>query len=199
MAKSFQTIKCPSCGANLPGKETSEQRTCAYCGTVVVADRDSVGFPPGNEAPPIEINNMAYHQGFTAPVGQLKTNKGLLKTSLLSLITYGIYAMVVMSSVSNDINIVASRYDGKRTMHFCLMLFIIAPITMSIGAIVWFHRISARIGNELLRRKILYSFGAADFWLWCVLGGFIAIGPFVYLYKLFKAMNSICAHYNING
>ena len=27
----------------------------------------------------------------TAPVGQLKTNKGLLKTILLSIITFGIY------------------------------------------------------------------------------------------------------------
>ena len=30
----------------------------------------------------------------TAPVGQLKTNKGLLKTILLSLITFGIYPLV---------------------------------------------------------------------------------------------------------
>lgn len=54
----------------------------------------------------------------TAPVGQLKTNKGLLKTILLSLITFGIYSLVVMSSVSNDINVVASRYDVKRLCIF---------------------------------------------------------------------------------
>ena len=60
----------------------------------------------------------------TAPVGQLKTNKGLLKTILLSLITFGIYLLVVMSSVSDDINIVASRHDGKKTMHFCLLTFV---------------------------------------------------------------------------
>ena len=72
----------------------------------------------------------------TAPVGQLKTNKGLLKTILLSLITFGIYPLVVMSAVSNDINIVASRYDGKKTMHFCLLLFIVAPITLGIAGIV---------------------------------------------------------------
>ena len=52
----------------------------------------------------------------TAPVGQLKTNKGLLKTILLSLVTFGIYPLVVMSAVSNDINIVASRYDGSRRL-----------------------------------------------------------------------------------
>ena len=135
----------------------------------------------------------------TAPVGQLKTNKGLLKTILLSLITFGIYALVVMSSVSNDINIVASRYDGKKTMHFCLLAFIVSPITFGIGSIVWYHKISNRIGAELKRRAIAYSFSAADFWLWNVLGAMIVIGPFVYLHKMFKAVNFMNAHYNVNG
>ncbi len=135
----------------------------------------------------------------TAPVGQLKTNKGLLKTILLSLITFGIHPLVVMSAVSNDINIVASRYDGKKTMHFCLLLFIVAPITFGIAGIVWYHRISNRIGNELSRRGIAYSFSATDFWLWNVLGSLIVIGPFVYLHKMFKATNLMNAHYNVNG
>lgn len=135
----------------------------------------------------------------TAPVGQLKTNKGLLKTILLSLITFGIYPLVVMSAVSNDINIVASRYDGKKTMHYCLLFFIVAPITLGIGAIVWSHKISNRIGGELRRRGIAYNFSAADFWLWNVLGSLIVIGPFVYMHKLFKAVNKMNAHYNVNG
>ena len=135
----------------------------------------------------------------TAPVGQLKTNKGLLKTILLSLITFGIYPLVVMSSVSTDINIVASRYDGKKTMHYCLLTFIVAPFTLGIGGIVWSHRISNRIGAELNRRGIAYSFSATDFWLWNVLGSLIVVGPFIYLHKMFKAVNEINAHYNING
>ena len=135
----------------------------------------------------------------TAPVGQLKTNKGLLKTILLSLITLGIYPLFVMSAVSNDINIVASRYDGKKTMHFCLLAFIITPITFGIGSIVWYHRISNRIGAELQRRGIAYSFSAADFWLWSVLGSLIAGGPLVYMHKMFKAVNKMNAHYNVNG
>lgn len=135
----------------------------------------------------------------SVPVSQLKTNKGLLKTILLSLITFGIYGLVVMSAVSNDINIVASRYDGKKTMHYCLLTFVVAPITLGIGAIVWFHRISNRIGNELTRRGIAYSFSATDYWLWNVLGALIIVGPFVYLHKMFKAVNLMNAHYNVNG
>lgn len=51
----------------------------------------------------------------SAPVGKLKTNRGVVKTILLSLITFGIYGLVVMSAVSSDINTIASRYDGKKT------------------------------------------------------------------------------------
>lgn len=134
-----------------------------------------------------------------APIAQLKTNKSLVKYILLSIITFGIYGIVVLSSVSNSINVVATRYDGKRTMHYCLLFFLVGPITLGIAYLVWFHKISARIGNELSRRGINYSFGASDFWLWGILGSFIIVGPFVYLHKCFKATNFICEHYNING
>ena len=135
----------------------------------------------------------------TAPVGQLKTNRGLLKLILLSFITFGIYGIVAYSSISEDINVIASRYDGKKTMHFCLLFFLVAPLTLGIAGIVWFHRISARIGSELQRRRIPYNFDASSFWLWNVLGSLIIIGPFVYIHKMFKAMNLLSENYNING
>ena len=135
----------------------------------------------------------------TAPARKLKTNKGVIKTILLSLITFGIYGLVVMSSVSNDVNTVASRYDGKKTMHFCLLAFIVCPITFGIAGIVWYHRISNRIGAELKRRGVNYSFSAADFWLWNVIGSIIVIGPLVYLHKLFKSVNLMNADYNVKG
>ena len=136
---------------------------------------------------------------YTPPVRQLKTNRGLLKTILLSIITFGIYGLVLYSGISSDINLIASRYDGKKTMHYCLLMFIVAPLTLGIGAIVWCHRISARIGNELSRRGISYAFGAGSFWGWNVLGSLIAVGPFIYLHKLCKAMNLLCADYNQKG
>ena len=85
----------------------------------------------------------------TAPAGQLKTNRGLLKFILLNIIILGIYSLVIFSGISSDINVIASRYDGKKTMHFCLLFFLVGPITLGIADIVWFHRISNRIGNEL--------------------------------------------------
>lgn len=145
----------------------------------------------------MENQNVPYTPA--APAQQLKTNRGLLKYILLSLVTLGIYPLVIMSCISTDINLIASRYDGKKTMHFCLLAFIFSGLTLGIAPIVWYHRISARIGNELSRRGISYSFGAGSFWGWNVLGALIGIGPFVYLHKLFKAMNLLSEHYNVNG
>ncbi len=134
-----------------------------------------------------------------APVVQLKTNRGLVKFILLSIITIGIYALVVLSAVSTDINTIASRYDGKKTMHFCLLLFVFSWLTLGIGMLVWYHRVSARIGRELARRNIGYSFGAGSYWGWNVLGTLILVGPFVYIHKLLKAMNLLSADFNVNG
>lgn len=136
----------------------------------------------------------------TAPARQLKTNKGLLKLILLSIITLGIYPIVVMSAVGNDINLVATRYDGKSTMHYCLLYFLVSPVTCGIASFVWYHRVSNRIGCELARRGISYSFSATDYWLWGIIGSLLfGIGPFVYMYKLFKAVNLMNADYNVKG
>ncbi len=134
-----------------------------------------------------------------APAAKLKTNRSLLKFILLSIITLGIYAIVVMSNVSTSINTVASRYDGKKTMHYCLIFFIFTALTCGIATLVWYHRLSKRIGNELVRRGIDYKFGAGTFWGWNILGACIVVGPFIYTHKLLKSMNLLCADYNEKG
>ena len=128
----------------------------------------------------------------------MKTNRNFWLVLLLSGITLGIYPLIVYSGISSDINLVASPYDGKKTMHYCLLAFVITPITCGIGALVWCYNINKRMGDELARRGIDYSFGTKDFWLWNILGSLIFVGPLVWSYKLIKAMNLLAADYNIN-
>lgn len=135
----------------------------------------------------------------SAPAYQLKTNKGLIKTILLGIITFGIYPLVVMSAVSSDINIIAGRYDGKKTMHYCLVVFIFSWLTFGIVPIVWMHKLCNRIGNELRRRNQPYAFSAGSYWGWGVLGSFILVGPFIFMHKLLKSMNYLAADYNARG
>lgn len=134
-----------------------------------------------------------------APVAQLRTNRGLAKTIILSILTLGIYALVITAHISEDVNVVCSRYDGKKTMNFWLLLFIVGPLTFGVASIVWQHKLCARIGAELKRRGIDYRFGAGDYWGWSILGMVILVGPFVFCYRLLKAINLLNEDFNKKG
>lgn len=161
---------------------------------------NQTGFDPQqNQNPMPNFNQQQVVYAQPMPVAQLKTNRGLLKFFLLSLITLGIYGLVVMAHVSEDTNIVCSRYDGKKTMNFWLLFFLVGPITLEIAAIVWMHKLCARIGNEANRRGLDCNFGAKSFWLWNVLGAIIVVGPFIFYHKLFKTMNVLNQDFNTKG
>ena len=181
---------CPNCGTKIQ----ENAAFCVGCGAKIGESQETVNTAvetPAQSTPAAPVNPRPAHQ--------LKTNRGLIKYILLSAITFGIYGLVAMSSVSSDINTIASRYDGKKTMHYCLVFFIFSWLTCGIVPIVWTHKISYRIGQELERRGIDYGFGASTYWGWGVLGSLIWVGPFIYVHKFFKAMNLLSADYNVNG
>ncbi len=128
--------------------------------------------------------------------GLLPTDKNIFKTILLWLLTFGFYGLVVMTSVSKSINKTARIYDNKKTMNYCLLVFLVGPITLGIGFIVWYYRLTKRVANELSRRNIDYLFTKGDFWLWNILGLMVIVGPLIYLHKLFRAINLINQDYN---
>ena len=132
------------------------------------------------------------------PLLQLPTRRSLVKMIFLPLVTLGIYDMVIRSRIVTELNITASRYDGRRTMPFFAMLML-SVITLGIYPLVWIHGFCGRIGDELNRRNIPYKFGASTFWLWNVLGSLILVGPFIYTHKLMKSMNLINADFNQYG
>lgn len=164
-----------------------------------------------------------------APKLRLPTKRGLAKMILLGILTLGIYPIVIWSRLVGEVNMVASRYDGERSMSYFGML-LLSPITLGIHSLVWIHKLCRRIGAELQRRSIFYSFGAKDFWLWNVLFSFLSsvclgigsylaasgyeniilwvlllvgmiafAGPFVFVHKLMKSMNKMNEHFNENG
>ncbi len=130
---------------------------------------------------------------------QLSSNYSMLKLILLSPITLGIYPLVILSRISSDINTIASSHDGRRTMHYCLLFFLVGPITGGIANLVWNHRICNRMGTELSRRGLPYKISASTFWLWGILGSLIIVGPLVFLSKFYKAMNFLASDYNTYG
>jgi hypothetical protein len=131
---------------------------------------------------------------------RLKINEepGWFSFFFWSILTFGIYAIVILSRISVDINRLASPYDRRKTMHFCLLFFLVDPLTLGIAGLVWYTHLCQRIHSELVRRKIRYSFYACDFWFWNILGSLIVVGPFIFCHKLFKAMNLLGDDYNKN-
>ncbi len=135
----------------------------------------------------------------TAPANQLKTNRALWKCILLGPITLGIYPLVVMVKASKDINTIASKYDGKKTMNF-FVVCLLSAITLGILPLVWCTKFFGRIGNEIKRRGIDYKIGKGTFWGWGIFGSLLCcIGPIVCGHKFFKAMNLLSKDYNAKG
>lgn len=131
--------------------------------------------------------------------GKLPIHRSLSKMILFGLLTLGIYNIVIVTKISREINIVASPHDGRKTMNALWIIFLLCPLTGGLAAIFWINYLCERIGKELKRREIPYSFSEADFWLWNVLGALICVGPFVFVHKWMHAMNHLNADYNQKG
>ena len=210
---------CPKCN----GQVEDNASFCPHCGVPFITDNENVSaettvLPNNNVYPatpqaqspnPPQAQQFSYTNGqptnqqvvyrVPGPVAQLKTNRSFIKTVLLSLITFGIYGLICYGHITDDVNLVCSRYDGKKSMNYYLLTFIVGPLTLGVGSIVWMHKICERIGTELTRRQMDYHFGAKDFWLWGVLGSLIIIGPLVFTHKFFKAVNKMNANFNQFG
>lgn len=199
---------CPNCGVPFIVDDGSgSEETTVSTSDMNPLNRQNYENPaqqqPFSQAQPGQYANPAYQQQQfnqpTPPVGQLRTNRSFLKVLLLSCVTFGIYGIICYGHVTDDVNLVCSRYDGRKSMNYYLLMFLVGPITFEIATIVWMHNLCDRIGNELKRRQVDYKFGAGDFWLWGVLGSLILVGPFVFAHKLFKAVNKMNESFNAIG
>lgn len=145
-----------------------------------------------------QMNYQQPYQQYNGPL--LTTDRSIWKFILFSIITLGIYPIVVYTKIANEINLVASARDGKKTTHYCLMAFVLAPITCGIYGLYWWHTISNRIGEEARARGSYTTFNAGTFWLWQLVGTFVCgIGPFIFIHKLLETMNEINSSYNRFG
>ena len=186
---------------DMPEAEAPEREPEGFLGRKITIDPEKFEFRPEQQDDPVPKGVSSWELVPAQPVApklSLPTKRSLCKMIFLGLVTGFIYPMVIYSRIVTELNIAASRYDGKRTMPFFAMA-VLAPLTLSVYPYVWFHKLCSRIGDELQRRCIDYKFGPSQFWLWGILGNFILVGPFIFTHKLMKSMNLINAHYNTCG
>lgn len=128
----------------------------------------------------------------------MKTNRGLLKFILLAPLTLGIYPLIVLCGISGDLNTIAKPTDGKDTMNW-IIAQLLGCVTFGILPLIWWHTTCERIGTQLNKRGIGYSFGAGSFWIFDVLLAWTVICPLIFMHKFFKSMNLISESYNNIG
>lgn len=126
---------------------------------------------------------------------QLQTNRKMWKLVLLSILTLGIYSIVFFMPFSYDLDKIAPKNDGTKTMNY-IPAYILSLFTFSIVLLIWHHQIASRVEDALSQRGIPYDFGTKTFWGWYFFGMFILVGPFIYFHKLCTAMNLLCENYN---
>ena len=144
---------------------------------------------------------MAYKYGYDYEEKEyvppkLQTDRNMWKLVIFSILTLGIYLIVFFIPFSFDLDKIAPKPDRSKTMNF-LFVYILSIFTFSIAMLCWHYQIAQRVEEALEKRDIRYNFGTNDFWTLQIFGSlFLGIGTFVYLHKLCRAMNLLCADYN---
>ena len=126
---------------------------------------------------------------------KLQTNRRMWKFMLFSLLTLGIYTIIFFIPFSFDVDKVAPRRDGERTMNY-LFAFILSLFTFNIVLMIWHYQMARRIETALEERSVTYDFSTTDFWIWYFVGSFLPFLQLVYFHKLCRAMNLLCENYN---
>ena len=125
----------------------------------------------------------------------LPTDRSVWKFLLFSILTLGLYSIMFFIPFSFDLDKIAPKRGQSGSLNY-LTAYILSLFTFAIILDIWHYQTAAHMEEALSRRQIPYAFGTGDFWGWYIFGSLIFIGPIVYLYKLCKAMNLLCADYN---
>lgn len=143
-------------------------------------------------APPYSNNGGQIRRFF-------KQDRSFVAWFFLNLITGGIYGLVVMYFIVDDVNEICGPRDGKKTHSYLLMVFLFSWLTLGIYPLVWWHGFSNRVGDALQSRGYPRMLSAGTFWGWNVLGSLILVGPWIFDYKMLQAVNTLAADANNRG
>lgn len=120
----------------------------------------------------------------------LKTNRGLIKWLFFSIITFGIYAFVLIAKKAEETNITC-KGDGKETKGFWIYL-LLSIVTFGIYPIVWGFQVVERHANYLHAHNEKEILSGLGWLLWSYVGGLLfGIGAFVAMYLDIKQWNKV--------
>ena len=173
----------------------------------------------------VMMSNISKEVNLVAKDG--KRTMDYMKIFLTSIIALLMLAVGMFLGKDFYAQLQADVYDPDfkaKIAMFLILASLIIIFVVGIVVLVWTHRISDRIGNEIKRRNLGYEFGSKTIWMWLlvaltpallmwllclvlqigeplqdILTGVPALIFYVYYYRLIKAMNLLNADYNSKG
>ena len=135
------------------------------------------------------------YNGPTGPVLPLRTDRSLLIYILLTVVTCGIYGLIFLYLLIQDVN-TACNGDGEETPGFLLYL-ILSICTCGIYSFIWYYKLGNRLANNCRRYGYTVSEDGITVLLWMIFGYFLCgIGPFIAMNIIINQTNDVCMGYN---
>lgn len=127
---------------------------------------------------------------------ELKTNRGLFKFIIFSILTIGIYSLYFIHAVAHDVNTACEGKDTRHTMGL-LAYFFLNIITFGIFGLIWNVTVCNRMHDRIENAGEKSEVSGLSWFLWNYLGALLfGIGILVAQYKLIHALNHVNSVYN---
>lgn len=180
---------CEQCGASI--EDTATQ--CPSCGATQQNTANQTAFTP-----PRQTNGASSGPEIQLPTDRAET---FTKFIILSIVTFGIYALYRMYLIENHLDYIDSKYTGKKTQWYFLAAVLTSGFTGGISIIVYQYLMLQRIRKELERRNLLQDNDpdVKDLIIQYFLLSVIIVGPFIYMKRIFSTLDRLSEDYNRVG
>lgn len=129
---------------------------------------------------------------WTRPVAE---DRNFVLYVVLTIITCGIYGLVFLYSMIQDVNTVCDG-DGEHTRGL-LGLILLSLVTCGIYPFYWYYCLGNRLANNASRYGMSFQENGTTVLLWMVIGSLLCgLGTWVATYIIIKNCNQLCAAYN---
>lgn len=122
-------------------------------------------------------------------------NRDFVLYVILTIITCGIYGLVFLYSMIQDVNTVCDG-DGEHTRGL-MGLILLSLVTCGIYSFYWYYCLGNRLAKNAPRYGMSFQENGTTVLLWMVIGSLLCgLGSWVANYIIIKNCNQLCAVYN---
>ncbi|SER67349.1 DUF4234 domain-containing protein [Lachnobacterium bovis] len=122
----------------------------------------------------------------------VEENRNAVTAILLSLVTCGIYQLVILSRIAQDTNTICQG-DGEADVASIGKLILLSLVTCGIYGLYWYYKVGERLKNNGPRYNVMIN-ESGIIYLLCAFIPYI--GYFVITILLFKNLNALSKAYN---